>query len=124
MPTRVTSWINEVNTTSFRILASVFGAIINITAIQVALLMGWAPTEIQLKVLIGEAGVLLTMMGFDVIQFASKRFSDKGLAAAKAGTVNVEQAGTVVAAPPAPPAPEPTVPVGATPRTPEKGDDP
>lgn len=118
MPTRVTSWINEVNTTSLRIIASVVGAVVNITAIQIALLLGWQPTEIAVKVMLGEAGVLLTMMGYDVIQFISKRFSHTDYVAAKnPSPVTVEPPATVVVTPGSD-----TPAVAVTPREPEKGE--
>lgn len=80
----IKSWINDVNTTSLRIIVSVFLAAVSIMLVLVAVLLrNWLPTAEQTKVLIGVAGVVLTMMGFDVLQFASKRFSDATYAAAK-----------------------------------------
>lgn len=99
---RFSNWINTVNTTSWRIVLSSLGAVINITALMIAMLFfHWEPTALQLKVLGGCAGVLLTMMGFDVLQFASKRFSDAGYQAAKAGA-STGSSVSVLATPPAP----------------------
>ena len=99
---RFSAWINDVNTTSLRIIVSTFGSAINITVVMVAMLFfRWEPTAMQLKILGGCAGVLLTMMGFDVLQFASKRFSDAGYQAAKAGA----QTGSSVVVSATPPAP-------------------
>lgn len=84
MVMKIDEWINEVNTTSLRIITSIIGVVLNITALTIAILaFGWEPTSMQLKVLTGEAGVLLTMMGFDVIQFASKRWTNTDYASAK-----------------------------------------
>ncbi|MEP6990081.1 MAG: hypothetical protein ABJA80_04055 [bacterium] len=118
-------WINDLNTTNVRILASVAGAVVNITAIMFAILvLKWEPTAMQLKVLTGCAGVLLTMMGFDVIQFIGKRFSDSGYAAAKSGPspVNVEAPSSVTVTPATPEEPA-AVSVAPVP-TPEAGRDP
>lgn len=77
-------WLNALNTTNFRILVSVVFAAVWGTMILIAVMFfGWNPTDMQLKVLLGLMAGLLTMMGFDVIQFASKRFSDSGYAKAK-----------------------------------------
>jgi hypothetical protein len=107
---RISNWINTVNTTNLRIIVSAMGAVINVTAIIVAMMIfRWVPTPTQMKVLTGCAGVLLTMMGFDVLQFASKRFSDAGYQAAKSGAA----AGSSVEVAATPPAP--TVKVDAAP---------
>jgi hypothetical protein len=88
---RISAWINSVNTTSLRIIASIGGAIFCTSNVLLAMLWkNWTPNPMQYKVLIGIAGVLLTMQGFDVIQFASKRFSDKDYAAAKNPTQPVK----------------------------------
>lgn len=80
----IKSWVNDLNTTAFRIVASVWIAGLVILALVVAMLFfGWQPSALQLKVLTGIAGVVLTMMGFDVLQFIGKRFSDATYAAAK-----------------------------------------
>lgn len=77
-------WVNDLNTTNFRIVTSiiltafaVFVVFIGVTFVH------WEPTDRQITVLEGVAGVLLTMMGFDVIQFIGKRQTDAALAAAK-----------------------------------------
>jgi hypothetical protein len=76
--------INALNTTNTRILDSIGLAnfVVVILTIDVTLLH-WEPTPMQLKVLAGVGGGILTMMGFDVLQFWGKRFSDAGYAAAK-----------------------------------------
>jgi hypothetical protein len=79
--TALTDWINGVNTTSLRILVSITLAAELILSLQFAMLaLAWSPTPAQKWVLLGIGGGILTMMGFDVIQFASKRFSDSGYA--------------------------------------------
>ena len=115
MIARFAAWIDKVNTTSLRIVVSIGAVTTNITGINVAILLGWEPTPMQLKVLLGEAGVFLTMMGFDVAQFASKRFTDAGYAAAKNPSQPVQ---TDVPSP----APATDGPVAPTP-TPDAGRD-
>jgi hypothetical protein len=67
-----------------RIVVSVFLAAVSILMVLIAVLMrNWLPTAEQTRVLIGVAAVVLTMMGFDVLQFIGKRFSDASYAAAK-----------------------------------------
>lgn len=82
------NWTADLNTTNFRITVSVILAGILTTMITVAVLFfAWEPTVKQERVLLGVAIVVLTMMGFDVLQFVGKRFSDAGYQAAKsAGT--------------------------------------
>lgn len=102
MIARFSAWINSVNTTNWRIVLSSLGAVINITALMAAMLFfAWEPTAVQLKVLGGCAGVLLTMMGYDVAQFIGKRFSDAGYQAAKTGA-STGASVDVIATPPAP----------------------
>ena len=117
--TKIFGWINEINTTAVRVLVSVGLASFAIIAIVWGILWrNWLPTTEQMRVLEGVALVILTMMGFDVLQFASKRFSDKGYAEAKArgkhgpSPVTVEAPSTVKIAP----APEgdTTAPAGST----------
>lgn len=73
-----------INTTTVRILTSIGLVATQSTAVTVAILFQkWEPTPMQFKVLAGLAFVELTMMGFDVAQFAMKRFSDPAYAAAK-----------------------------------------
>jgi hypothetical protein len=80
----ITAWVNSVNTTSYRIVVSVNLAALSIVLIVVGILFrGWTPNAEQQRVLVGVAGVVLTMMGFDVLQFIGKRFSDATYAAAK-----------------------------------------
>lgn len=76
--------INAINTTNTRVLDSIVLAnfVVVICTIGVTFL-DWEPKPMQYKVLIAIGALILTMMGFDVLQFASKRFSDAGLAAAK-----------------------------------------
>jgi hypothetical protein len=71
------SWLTS--TTSFRIVCSIALAVIDSQALIVAMFLGWEPTSMQLKVLIGIFAGILTMMGFDVLQYRS------GAAAAAAG---------------------------------------
>lgn len=83
----IKSWINEVNTTSFRIIVSVVLAAIGVVGVLIALLLNnWLPTPEQMRVLEGVSIVVLTMMGFDVLQFVGKRFSDATYVAAKNST--------------------------------------
>jgi hypothetical protein len=82
-------WINTVNTTALRIIVSILLAVVHSTTVLLAMCVwGWRPDPLQLKVLTGIALSILTMMGFDVLQFAAKRFSDAGYAAAKRGTTD------------------------------------
>lgn len=82
---RFNVWVNSINTTSFRIITSVIVTAIGMLGLLIALLFfKWEPTALQLKLLEGEAVVALTMMGFDVIQYIGKRFSDKDYATARA----------------------------------------
>lgn len=132
MATRVTTWINEVNTTSFRIIVSVglAGFTVIVCLIGVTFI-NWLPTDPQITVLKGIGAGLLLMMGLDVAQFIGKRFSDAGYAAAKStpavavggpSTVQVDSAagGTaaVAVSQPAPPLSAPA----PTPREPERGE--
>jgi xanthine/uracil/vitamin C permease (AzgA family) len=93
--------LNKVNTTSARILASVFLAGMTIAFLLVGILWrNWLPTDQQLTVLKGIGLFLALMMGLDVMQFASKRFSDEKYVAAKNPTspspVTVESGPTSV----------------------------
>lgn len=76
--------INAINTTNTRILDSIglanFVVVIVTTGVT---FVGWEPSDKQIKVLVGVGAGILTMMGFDVLQFWGKRFSDAGYAAAK-----------------------------------------
>jgi hypothetical protein len=94
----ITDWINAINTTSLRIVASLALALLCVPMVLLAMLwFAWGPTADQLKVLIGLAGFVLTMMGFDVLQFVGKRFSDAEYVTAKKGPspVTVEAPSTV-----------------------------
>lgn len=98
--------INALNTTNTRILDSIGLANFVVVVVMVGVtIKDWEPSEMQFKVLIAVGALILTMMGFDVIQFASKRFSDAGLAAAKNPTQPVatnvipEQSGDTKSAP-------------------------
>lgn len=80
----IKAWVNDINTTNYRIVVSTWLAAFGIMVVLIGVtFMGWEPTAKQERVLIGAAFVILTMMGFDVLQFWGKRFSDAGLAAAK-----------------------------------------
>lgn len=76
--------INSLNTTNFRIAVSVvltaFAVVVCFVGVT---FLHWEPTDKQITVLEGIALTLLTMMGFDVIQFIGKRQTDATLAAAK-----------------------------------------
>lgn len=61
------AWISD--TTTFRIVVSIALAVVDSQAMIVAMFIGWEPTEMQLKVLIGIFAGILTMMGFDVWQY-------------------------------------------------------
>lgn len=103
MPTRVTSWINEVNTTSLRIIVSIGVAAIGMLMVLAAVLFfRWEPKDVQVKLLYALGTFLGVMMALDVTQFIGKRFSAEEYVRGKQGSVNVEQAGTVNAAPAAP----------------------
>lgn len=80
----IKAWVNDLNTTAFRIVVSVWIAAFVVVGLTTAMLFfGWQPTTLQLKVLNGVAASVLTMMGFDVLQFVGKRFSDAGYVAAR-----------------------------------------
>lgn len=91
------SWVSDLNTTNFRIVWSVLlAAFVTVFLTFAMVVWGWEPKPMQFKILVGIAGGLLTMMGFDVIQFASKRFSNSEYAAAKnQPKVTVEAPSTV-----------------------------
>lgn len=100
----IKSWVNDVNTTSLRIVTSLALAIVCVPAILGAILfLDWQPKSGQLLVLGYMAAFALTMMGFDVAQFVAKRFSDAGYASAKNPTtpspVTVEAPSTVTVEP-------------------------
>lgn len=76
--------INALNTTNTRILDSIVLANFVVVLLTMGVtLLDWEPKPMQLKVLTGIGAGILTMMGFDVLQFWGKRFSDAGYAAAK-----------------------------------------
>jgi hypothetical protein len=80
----IKAWVNDLNTTAFRIVVSVLIAAVGVLVVLFGITVkAWDPSAGQIKVLIGLAGTVLTMMGFDVLQFVGKRFSDSGYAAAK-----------------------------------------
>ena len=80
----IKDWVNDLNTTAFRIVVSVWIAAFVVVGLVTAMLFfGWQPSVLQLKVLSGIAASVLTMMGFDVVQFVGKRFSDAGYVAAR-----------------------------------------
>jgi len=91
----IKNWLNDFNTTSYRIFISIHLAVVQVFALDFALWRGWSPTDPQKFVLIGIAGGILTMMGFDVVQFWAKRSTDVGYAQAKSPNVNVEAPSTV-----------------------------
>jgi hypothetical protein len=61
--------MQDPTTTGFRIVVSIALAVLDSQALIVAMFLGWEPTAMQLKVLIGIGAGILTMMGFDVLQF-------------------------------------------------------
>jgi hypothetical protein len=63
------AWLTELSTTSFRIVVSIALAVLDSQTLLVAMLRGWEPKAMQLKVLLGIGVGILTMMGFDVWQF-------------------------------------------------------
>jgi hypothetical protein len=78
------AWVNDLNTTNARIVVSIVLAVFVVLILTIGVtLLGWQPTAMQLKVLIGVGAGILTMQGFDVLQFWGKRFSDAGYVAAK-----------------------------------------
>lgn len=116
MIARVSNWINTVNTTAFRVLVSIGLAVEVINVILAGIVFrDWEPKPMQFKVMIGVGTGILTMMGFDVLQFWTKRRTDAEYVTAKQGpspvsvggpsTVNVDATTTEQ------PAPIPTNPV-------------
>lgn len=101
----IKAWVNDVNTTSLRIVTSLALAIVCVPAILGAILfLDWQPKSGQLLVLGYMAAFALTMMGFDVAQFVAKRFSDASYATAKnpaPSSVTVEAPSTVTVEHPA-----------------------
>lgn len=63
------AWVQDLSTTSFRIVVSIALAVVDSQTLLIAMIRGWEPTGPQLKVLLGIGGGILTMMGFDVWQF-------------------------------------------------------
>jgi hypothetical protein len=121
---RVIEVVNTINTTSLRIVTSVFVAAMLLIMLGFGVLFfGFVPTPQQMTLLYAMGGLLAAMMALDVAQFVGKRFSDAGLAAAKnpvqpspvtvggPSTVNVDATPPVDAAPPTVTPAEPTNPV-------------
>lgn len=80
----IRNWINEVNTTSFRIITSCLIAFsLSHMVVYAVLFQKYEPTKAHMTILTGILGGLLTMMGFDVLQFVGKRFTNTDYAAAK-----------------------------------------
>lgn len=99
MISRFAGWVNSVNTTAWRIVVSITMAFTHAGAVLIAMLaFGWEPTVMQMKVLTGDAAAILTMMGFDVLQFISKRRTDAEYIQAKQGPspVTAEGPSTVI----------------------------
>ena len=99
-------WVNDVNTTNYRILDSVWLANFVVVLLTISVtFFHWEPSAMQLKIFTGIGAGILTMMGFDVLQFWGKRFSDAGYAAAKnpnqpvVTNVVAEQSGDTKSAP-------------------------
>src|SRR5688500_12710418 len=106
--------INSVNSTSFRIMASVVTTcIICIMLVAAILFFGWEPNAIQMMVLYAVGGGLRTMMGYDVVQFVGKRWTDIDFQKARnpPGKVDVENVEQVnVTTDPSAPKREPGLP--------------
>jgi hypothetical protein len=98
MISRVSAWINTVNTTALRIIVSIALAaeIINLVAIAM-LFFRWEATATQYKMFMGIGIGILTMMGIDVWQFVAKRKTEADYMTAKQGPspVTVEAPSTV-----------------------------
>lgn len=109
---RVLDRFNSISTTNARILVSIGLAAFGVIAVLIGILFrNWLPTSEQITVLKGVGLFLCVMMGIDLAQFTSKRFSDSGYAAAKnpssPSPVTVEAPSTVsVTTPPATPDPD------------------
>jgi hypothetical protein len=129
---RFNAWVNAVNTTSFRIVCSVVATVVGMLMILIAILFfKWEPSALQFKTLGGLSAVALTMMGFDVLQYVGKRFSDEKYVTARNTTsipaiavtsetpaIVVRPAAVPVGAPPV----TATVAPSAAPTTSEKGE--
>lgn len=83
---RYKSWLMDYPSTNGRIVASTHTAVALAWIVTLAVLLGWEPTDLQIKILYGVGLGLLIMQGIDVAQFTSKRFSDAGREAVKQGT--------------------------------------
>jgi hypothetical protein len=121
----VKEWVNDLNTTNFRIVVSIALASIGVVVCLLGVtVLGWEPTAKQLQVLEGLALVILTMMGFDVMQFWTKRSTDAGLAAAKNPSQPVNASVTVQPNGDAPSAPSRTAEVAQPVGKPHPNTDP
>jgi hypothetical protein len=83
---RYKTWLQDYPTTNGRIVASTHTAVALAWLITLVVLVGWEPSEMQIKILYGVGIGLLIMQGIDVGQFIAKRFSDSGREAVKQGT--------------------------------------
>lgn len=95
-------WLNTFNTTNYRIFVSTWLAVFLVVTLTVGMIgLGFTPNPVQYKVFMGIGGGILTMMGFDVMQFIGKRFSDANYAAAKntatTGPVAISRTGDATA---------------------------
>lgn len=79
----IKEYVDDLNTTAYRIVQSVWLTTFEIVLVTVAIIFGWEPTRAALLVLGGIAVVLLTMQGFDVLQYLGKRWSDREFAIAR-----------------------------------------
>lgn len=93
----IKAWVNDVNTTSLRIVVSIGVAAVLLILLTVGVLFfHFEPTGKQMQLLYAMGGLLALMMALDVSQFIGKRFSDAGYASAKnPSPVNVEAPSTV-----------------------------
>jgi hypothetical protein len=80
---KFSDFMGKLNTTSYRIFASVNVFCSESLAVTFAILLGWVPTELQITVLKINGIALLIAMGIDLTQYAWKRHTDKDYQAAK-----------------------------------------
>lgn len=86
MISRLSAWINTVNTTALRIIVSIALAVEVVNLVTIAMLFFmWEATSTQFKILMGIGIGILTMMGFDVWQFVQKRKTEVDYVTARQG---------------------------------------
>ena len=102
MISRISAWINTVNTTALRIIVSIALAVEIVNLVVIAMLLfRWEATSTQFRILTGIGVGILTMMGFDVWQFVQKRKTETEYVTAKQGPspVTVEAPSNVTVTP-------------------------